>query len=143
MALSEQANQRNEVRQSLLQKLEAAVCTDVLFDIALHESNLDLALQLWPQLKERQKHERRAKLAFAAEKSHPAVAIEQWTQLARLYIEQRQRGAYHEAAKILKRVHDVYKNQNNLDEWHDFIAALRTEHKTLRALDDELKKAGL
>ena len=143
LALFEQSQSRDAMRQEMLQKLKKEGRNELLCDIALHEGDSDLALQLWKKLATRHQNERRAELARATEKTHPAFAIEQWTSLAENHIAARNRGAYQEAAKILRRVRDVYKNQNNLDEWHDFLAALRTEHKTLRALQDELEKAGL
>ncbi len=143
LALAEQNQQRDAVRQDMLQKLESEGRTAVLCDLALHEGKVELALHLWPQLKAREQDERRAKLALAAEKTHPDFALEQWTLLAHYHITQRHRGAYQEAAKILRCVRDIHKKQDNLNKWHELIAALRVEHKTLRALQDELKKAGL
>lgn len=143
LSLASQAKKGDEVRGGILGKLKKSRRFEVLFDIALHEKDLELALQLWPSVAEPEKNIRRENLAVAAEKTHPEVAIEQWTALAHKQIEARSRNAYQQAAKFLRRVRDIYKKQKELEVWDDFIASLRIEHKKLRALQDELKQADL
>ncbi len=47
------------------------------------------------------------------------------------------------AASYLQRVRDVYRRLGEPEAWDTYIADLREENNRLRALQDELRKAGL
>ena len=78
------------------------------------------------------------RLAAAAERDFPDEAIAIYRRLADRSIAQRQRTAYREAAGHLARVQSVLRANGRTREWDETIAALRQQHKTLRALREEL-----
>jgi uncharacterized Zn finger protein len=82
-------------------------------------------------------------LAKAAERDFPDEAIAIYRAQADQLIGARNRGSYREAAAVLARVKATLEQHGKEDEWPPLIADLRTTHKTLRALQDELDKAGL
>jgi len=53
------------------------------------------------------------------------------------------RERYATAAGYLARVRALYQRQGQEAEWQRLITSLRERHKRLRALKDELSKAGL
>jgi uncharacterized Zn finger protein len=55
----------------------------------------------------------------------------------------RGRGNYAEAASYLVRVRDLYGRLGEPETWDIFIANLREQNRRLRALKEELTKAGL
>ncbi len=83
------------------------------------------------------------KLAEAAEKEFPQEAIRIYMQMAEALIAARGRDNYAVAAGYLKRVRDIYRRLGQEEAWQALITRIRTENKTLRALKDELQKAGL
>lgn len=88
-------------------------------------------------------HERELRLAQAAEPAYPDEAIAIYRRHADRLIANRQRSSYKEAAKFLARVAAVLRGAGRGAEWDESIAALRQQHKSLRALREELDAAGL
>ena len=82
-------------------------------------------------------------VARAAAKTRPHAAIGIYLKNARWLIAQRNRTSYAEAADRLAAVRDLYRNMGEEERWRQLIADLRQEHRTLRALQDELNKARL
>ncbi|MED1740668.1 SWIM zinc finger family protein [Bacillus swezeyi] len=58
-------------------------------------------------------------------------------------IEQRNRSAYKEAVKYLKKLRTFYKKLKKQDVWNRFMEQLSARHKRLRAFQEELKKGKL
>ncbi len=58
------------------------------------------------------------------------------------YIEQRNRPAYVEAVRLISKLRDIYDQEDDIETWGKLIDDLRKTYKTLRALHDELNKAG-
>jgi uncharacterized Zn finger protein len=82
-------------------------------------------------------------VARAAAKTRPHAAINIYLKHARRLIAQRNRTSYAEAAAQLAAVRDLYRQVGEEAHWRQLSADLRQEHRTLRALQDELNKAGL
>lgn len=58
-------------------------------------------------------------------------------------IEGRQRSSYKVAATYLARARETLERHGRREEWLTLITDLRTSHKTLRALREELDALGL
>jgi SWIM zinc finger len=85
----------------------------------------------------------RVRVARAAEATRPAEAIGLYLKEVDALIATQGRERYATAAGYLARVRDLYARQGQQAEWQRLIASLREQHKRLRALKDELSKAGL
>lgn len=81
-----------------------------------------------------------------AKRSHaarPKQAIPIYIKYARAEINQRNRDHYRSAAQLLGVARSLYRQIGDESSWKDLIIAIRAEFKPLRALQDELNKAGL
>ena len=58
-------------------------------------------------------------------------------------IQLRNRGSYAEAAEYLTRVRDLLRKSGQADRWTALIAQIRYDNRRLRALQEELNRAGL
>lgn len=85
----------------------------------------------------------RVRVARAAEATRPAEAIGLYLKEVDALIAAQGRERYATAAEYLARVRDLYARQGEQAEWQRLIVSLRDQHKRLRALKDELSKAGL
>jgi tetratricopeptide (TPR) repeat protein len=86
---------------------------------------------------------RELRLAEAAERDFPDEAVAIYRRHADRYIANRQRTSYKEAAKLLAKAAAVLRAAGCDAEWDESIAALRLQHKSLRALREELDALGL
>ncbi len=132
-------------RSELLAEWAAARQYGVLTDVYLNEGEIDLALKSVRQL-ERTSHyagDRLIRVAQAAAETRPQAAVEIYQEQAEKWIEARGRKRYQEACIHLTKVRDLYRQMSQESTWTDFIAELRERHRRLRALQDELNKAGL
>ena len=141
--LANQLGQWHQTRLELLAALEAKEAWAVLLEIALDEDEVKWALDLLPYVRGWHSHDYALRVARAAEKEYPQAALEIYNRRVEQFIDDRNRGSYHEAAKLLVRVRAIYKAQGQLEAWQAHITDLRKDYKQLRALQDELKKAGL
>jgi hypothetical protein len=82
-------------------------------------------------------------LADASAHAHPRQAAAAYVKRARELIAKRGRGNYQSAVGWLEKAREIHHRQNWMDEWEGLIKALKEGNKTLRALQDELQKAGL
>lgn len=82
-------------------------------------------------------------LADLSADSHPQQAIAAYTKYAEQLIQHKSRGSYQQAAQYLLKVRKLHAKQKQEAEWTAYITALRERYPTLRALKDELNKAGL
>jgi hypothetical protein len=87
--------------------------------------------------------QQKLRVAEAAEKDYPERARAVYEQVAEGYIGYRGRESYKEAAKLLKKVRELYLKQSQEAEWLAYIADLRASNKSLRALKEELDLLGL
>ena len=132
-------------RSELLAEWAAARQYGVLTDVYLNEGKIDLALKSVRQL-ERTSHyagDRSIRVAQAAAETRPQAAVEIYQEQAEKWIEARGRKRYQEACIYLTKVRDLYRQMSQESTWIDFMAELRERHHRLRALQDELSKAGL
>ncbi len=125
----------------------------VALEVLLEEGELETALRLfW-----RQVHQEQApgwfwtfnrvtwaeRLAQATEQTHPEEALTLYRALAEWAIARRGRENYRDAVAYLKKVRALYRRLGQGDAWKVYIAHLRQTYRRLRALQDELTKAGL
>jgi uncharacterized Zn finger protein len=82
-------------------------------------------------------------VARAAEAERPREAIRLYGEAVHELIAARGRHNYAEAATYLTRVRDLYRRLGEASTWETYITELRDSNPRLRALKDELKKAGL
>jgi len=141
--IGQKAGTWEQLRDDLLQTLQQKKQLLLLTHIAFYEKNIERVLELFPQLKDWEQSGFRQPLAKAIETSHPQMAIALYKQLATRAIEQKNRNAYREAIQHLQRVKAVCESCNTLSDWTEYIAQLRSQYPTLRALHDELSKAKL
>ncbi|MFP4343668.1 MAG: SWIM zinc finger domain-containing protein [Anaerolineales bacterium] len=83
------------------------------------------------------------KVAEAAEEAHPQEAISLYVRVAESLIARRGRSNYQQAVVYLTRVRDLTYRLGAEESWEAFITELRERNSRLRALKDELNRAGL
>jgi uncharacterized Zn finger protein len=123
----------------------------VLVDVALEENDLATALDAYDRVgRQRQdawgygashallSETREVRLARASAQEFPDRAIGLYRDEAERAIANRQRAAYTVAAGHLAEVKDILIEQGREAEWPPIIDDVRTTHKTLRALREEL-----
>jgi hypothetical protein len=131
-----------ELRRRLLADLEKQRNAWLLIDIYLRENEVQKALAVmntdWGR------HSGRAlEVAKAAEKDHPAEAKELYRRAAEASIEHRNRDGYQSACSHLRKVRDLSKRLRENGTWDEYVAGLRERYRPLRALREEMDKAGL
>ncbi len=85
----------------------------------------------------------RARVAQAAEAHRPQDAINLYSDMVEKLIAARGRDNYTIAAGYLAWVRALYQRLGEEDYWQLYIADLREQHRRLRALKEELNRAGL
>lgn len=146
MRLAQQSAGWDALRPQLLGRLAAEQKHTLLTEIHLQAGEVEQALAALPQVVGWGVYSAaplNIRVAQAAEESHPFEAIPLYVEAARQLIEQQGRENYATAARYLARVRDIYKRLGQPQPWQALIAATREQNKRLRALQDELTKAGL
>jgi len=137
----------DELRAATLSRLADEEQHHLLTEIHLQEGDVDRALKTLEQVRASARGWGYAPLsvqvAQAAEESRPRAAIGIYVERAERLIAARGRGNYREAAQYLTRVRDLYHRLGEGGSWDALIAGVRDQNRRLRALKDELKKAGL
>jgi uncharacterized Zn finger protein len=82
-------------------------------------------------------------VARAAETKRPHAAINIYKRIADHLISNRNRDSYASAASYLQTICTLYQQLNQEADWHKLIDAIRQQNPRLRALHDELNRAGL
>jgi uncharacterized Zn finger protein len=131
------------VRAEALKALESKKQIGALIEITLHEGNVRRALELLPRLSRWELPNYQAEVAQAAEQSHHREAVALYKELAERAIGGRQRTAYQEAVRYLKRVKALYQSLNAQSDWDTYLQSLRRQYAHLPALQDEWRKARL
>jgi uncharacterized Zn finger protein len=137
------------LRAQTLARLSEGRNIALLAEIYLDESELDLALQAVEDLDKGHavwawgSQSLSLRAAEAVEASRPEAAIRLYLRHAERLIAQRGRDNYAAAAHYLQRVHALYRQTGEMEAWQALIQKIREPNRTLRALQDELKKAGL
>ena len=83
------------------------------------------------------------RVAQAVEEIRPRAALHLYVQEAESLIRARGRGNYITAANDLARVRALYQTLGEPGAWEAYIGYLRDNNRRLRALKEELARAGL
>lgn len=120
---------------------------EVTLALALGEGDADRIYALFEKFPVRARPRFLQTVASGIEAELPAKALPLWRELAEWCIENRDpnsaRRAYVQAAQHLKRARELYDSLGLPNEWRDYIQTLRGVYSKLRALQEELCKAGL
>ncbi len=139
--------ERDAVRARVLERLESAGNFSLLVEIYLLENEVDLALaaleRVNPNIWSGRMAVLRRQVAQAVEAPRPHEAIRQYLLLAEELIEQRTRGSYAEAARLLQQIRKLYHGLGEEERWQQIINGLRQEYRRLPAFMDELRRAAL
>ncbi|MDQ3656361.1 MAG: SWIM zinc finger family protein [Chloroflexota bacterium] len=138
-----------DLRPALLAQLRTQKAWSTLIDIHLQDGEIAEAIDAYGKRNDQVRTERwytpswsapdqDLRLAAACEVDFPDQAIAIYRLKADGMIANRQRSSYKVAAEHLARVKETLERHGRAEEWTALIAALRTEHKTLRALREEL-----
>lgn len=136
-----------KLQRNLLRRLEAENKHVLLTEIALREGDVPGALAALAKIKgafaASEGEPLHIRVARAAEKSHPREALGLYRAAAEKLITFQGRENYRVAAAYLTRVRELHQRLGEEQQWRALIAGLREEHKRLRALREELDRAGL
>jgi len=139
----------DDLRAAILSRLANEGQYRLLTEIHLEEGEVDRALETLEQIGAGRWEwdwagsPLRIQVAQAAEESRPREAIRLYMEAVERLIAARGRGSYTEAATYLVRVREVYQRLGERETWETLIAGLREHNRRLRALHDELNRAGL
>jgi uncharacterized Zn finger protein len=135
------------VRPTLLAELTKAKDYALLTEIYLLDKEIDAALESVEKVKYAWYdwgHETLSiRVAKAAEKDRPEAALRIYQTTVDQLINSRGRDNYKTAARYLKRMRPLFQHLNQQDTWDGLIAKIREKNRALRALKEELDKAGL
>ena len=137
-----------DLHKTLLDRLDEEEKYTLLIEVHLDEKEVDRALET---LKQRRAASRwgwrndrlTMQIAHAAEEERPREAIRLYVEASKQLIAARGRDNYATATTYLTRVRDLRHRLGEGTTWETFIAELRENNRRLRALKDELNKAGL
>jgi tetratricopeptide (TPR) repeat protein len=152
--LSRQLGQWDVRRGAILARLGDQGRHHLLTEIHLEEGELDRALETLGQVlasprggevaaSPRGGGELSLRVAQAAEETRPRAALHLYQRQAEDLIRIRGRANYATAAHLLTRVRDLYQRMGEPEAWDAYVADLRDQHRRLRALKEELNRAGL
>ena len=145
--LSRPLERWEKLRTAILARLADERQYHLLTEIHLEEGEVDRALETVEQVRGSAwgwgGGQLSIRVAEAAEESRPRAAIRIYVERAERLITARGRGNYATAATYLVRVRDLYHRLGDPETWQALIADLRERNRRLRALKDELHKAGL
>lgn len=138
----------DERRRAILARLNEEEKLTLLIEIHLDEGAVDRALEALERVSSPTRwypgiERLTIQVAQAAEDERPREAIRLYVEAAEQLIAQRGRGNYAIAGTYLSRVRDLYRRLDDDATWRRTIAELRDSNRRLRALKDELNKAGL
>ena len=149
--LAEPLGRWPELRRGVLDRLEREGEGVLLTDIHLHEGGVGAALERLRELGEEhvftpgwdEPSSLAVRVAEAAEAAHPDEAAGLYQRQAGVLIEARGRTNYAEAAELLARARALRLELGQEARWASHIEQVRSENARLRALHQELSKAGL
>jgi uncharacterized Zn finger protein len=150
--LAQQIDLWADKQPKLIAFLNDAHNTYLLIQIALDEGDIDKAITMVQA--EQQPNYRYGyiysgvpilapEVAKAAEETRPHASIKIYQQEAEKLINVRGRENYQTACSYLTRIRTLYDKINASDQWTNYITGLRDHNRGLRALKEELAKAGL
>jgi hypothetical protein len=83
------------------------------------------------------------KAARAAASSRPEAALEIYRQQVERLIGARNRPYYAEAARLMVEMQSIHEHLDEGEAWMEYVEDLRQRYRSLRALKDEMARAGL
>jgi uncharacterized Zn finger protein len=111
-----------------------------LIDIAIAEERFDDVVDLYQRCRKSNlcglETDKRVAQAVAA--THPELALSIWQRTVDGLIAQTKPRAYEEAASYLRRMRQVYVQNERVDDWRRLLIRLRAEHKAKRRLMEVL-----
>jgi hypothetical protein len=132
--------QRRSAFEASLRKKKRSTA---LMRIALWENDVAQALDLMGQLPKSDTYGFAEPVALLAEKQFPESALQIYHDMATRAIERRNRPAYAEAVQTLKRIKKLHQRTETMPAWEVTAAALQENYKTLRAFQEEFRRAKL
>jgi uncharacterized Zn finger protein len=142
--LARELGQWDQVQPELLAFLEQAALTGLLVRVHLEENEIDRALELVDGSRATGLAAGlELEIAKAAERSRPQEALVIYRNRAETLIEQRGRDNYAEACYYLRKVRSLMTRTGAARGWTDYAEQLRKQHRTLRALLQEMSAANL
>lgn len=147
--LAQRLQQWPTLRLEIHQRLQAdPQYRTLLTQIYLDEDDIDAALEMVQQpvktgLFLYGPQSMKLEVARAAETTRPHAAIHLYREQVHRLIDQRNRDSYATAAQYLVHLRPLYERTNDLPAWQQLVTEIRTNNPRLRALQDELRKAGL
>jgi hypothetical protein len=133
----------DELHGELLAFLEQSGRLGLLVRIHLEENDIDRALELVQSGSSAEQTCLAVRVAKAAERSRPVEALKVYREAAERLIARRGRENYAEACRLLRKVRALMKRTGHLRGWKSYLERLRSDHRALRTLHDELDNAGL
>jgi|GEM_PF-2552113 len=142
-------NQWDTVQPALIKALTQSKRFVMLTYIYLMEEEWELAWQILPKAR-KDNHgwiyaQQAIELEVADATMHvmPNRAVSIYKDYIQKLIDRRGRDNYQQAATLLLKVRQIYRDLREHETWNSLIQHIRTDYKRLPALQDELKKAGL
>ncbi|NJM41333.1 MAG: hypothetical protein HC853_11505 [Anaerolineae bacterium] len=141
-----------EERAQIIAALEKAGNLDFLIQCYLEEKQVDVAIETLRRKKQTQStiygygfygNPWAIEVAKAAEADYPGEALDIYRAEAEALIVSRSRSYYAQACEYLLRVQALSKRLKQDTAWQVYLVNLIENNKQLRALKDEMKKAGL
>ncbi len=136
-----------QVRPTLLAHLNQAKDYALLTEIHLLDKEIDAALESVEKVKDvwyEWGHETLSiQVAKAAEKDRPEAALRIYQTTVDQLIAARGRDSYQTAVRYLKRMRPLFQRLNQNEVWQTLMVGIREKNRMLRALKEELDKAGL
>ncbi|MEM9490921.1 MAG: SWIM zinc finger family protein, partial [Myxococcota bacterium] len=140
--LADEVGRPSEIRQQLHRLVADSGLSSLQVRMYLVDGEFDAALAVLPQLT-RSTRRLIDDVAEAVSGERPEVARQLYLRQARALIGRRGRKNYREACDYLVRARALYPAEISDLSWQRLIDQLREEHRSLRALRDELDRAGL
>lgn len=79
----------------------------------------------------------------AIEEMNPTLLLPLFLSEVNRLIDERNRPAYKEAIKLLKKVRSLYSKLNQEMRWNSYLELLSAKHNRLRAFQEELRRGNL
>lgn len=130
------------VRRELLEELQARDNLPLQAEVFLREGDLTSALALLQKMGYAD-GELVERVALAAETQRPRAALELYAQRAEDIIARRDRTAYGHACENLLKVRRLYGALGEPEGWERYLARIKQEYAQIRALKEEMGRAGL
>lgn len=144
-ALATKLNRWATLRPTILAQLKGEKRYRLLIHIHLEAKEAREALEALALARQTMTAESELSLRVArlAEQEYPLDAVALYREGVERLIGERSRQSYATAAAYLVRVKQVYLKRGQEGQWKEYLAKLRAKYPTLRALKEELGKAGL